>query len=107
MGVRQARRELGDQAILFMPYYFAEQHWQAYFGNKAAIAELNKKIRRGAFKLSNFMGEFDDARSLFVPSKVGAWPAEVEAYKSTIDLAVETFLERIHTWSNSSSASLD
>ena len=103
----QRKRELVDQRIMFVPYYFAAPQWQAFFINKSRVAELRMKAQGRAVSLPNdFATSFQELWTLFHQSRLSEWPADAEAYKLTLDMAMEIFLDRIRAWASSSFASL-
>ncbi|MDE2141180.1 MAG: serine/threonine protein kinase, partial [Elusimicrobia bacterium] len=90
LGGQRQKRAVVDHAILFAPYYFADEHWQAFFANKAAIAALARQPHRPRVLLGrNFVQRFDKQQALFHQTTIGTWPTDADKYQATIDAALE------------------
>jgi serine/threonine protein kinase len=108
VGISQAqRREVADQGILFVPYYFADKNWQAFFGNKTALAGVKNQRGQMVIGPKGLIPQFETSQVLAHRTTTGTWPADVDGYKATLDSAMEIFLDRIQRWGKGTFASLE
>jgi hypothetical protein len=109
------KRDPVDPGIMFVPYYFAEKNWRAFFSRPAGstgqqggiVGTYSPRAFFGGPTNPNAMPPFDPQTLLCHQTSAGRWPEDADDYNRVTDAAVERLLDRIQHWSTASSYGLD
>jgi serine/threonine protein kinase len=116
IGPQVQKRERTDPGILFVPYYFADEHWQSLFRKTSAPttpntfgvgAVLQQLTTAARIQEPNAPRTLDMQNTLCHQTTVGKWPEDADAYNQVKEAAVERLLDRIRAWSKGPFATLD
>lgn len=98
IGIAKEREESGQVGVAFVPFYFKDKDWKAYFATG-----LREKSARLDGRLVKTLAE----ANVFHRSTAQTWPADVARYKQIFDRSCEIFLDRMDRWPRSGAYSLE